>query len=73
MRACHHLAQYHTDFYIRFLSHVEDQLYERPYEEIPTYCDRMMAYWQQRGLAEKHTALMDRFTRAKQMAQSFTE
>lgn len=73
VRACHHLAEYHTDFYIRSLSHVEDRLYERPYEEIPTYCDRMMAYWRQHGLDEKHTALMDRFTRAKEMAQSFAE
>lgn len=71
VRACHYLTEYYTDFYIRFLSQVEDRLYSRPFEEIPAYCDQMMAYWQQHELHKEHPALMDRCSRAKQIAQSF--
>ena len=71
VKACHRFTEYHTDFYIRFLSHVEGKLYELTMEEIPTYCDQMMVYWRQHGLHHKHTALMDRFSKAKEIALAF--
>jgi len=73
VKACHRFTEYHTDFYIRFLSHVEGKLYELPMEEIPTYCDQMMVYWRQHGLHHKHTALMDRFSKAKEIALAFRQ
>jgi len=71
IKACHRFTEYYPDFYVRFLSEVEEKLYSLPLEEIPTYCDQMMEYWRQHGLHHKYTALMDRFSKAKEIALAF--
>lgn len=69
VRAAHHLAKYNTEFYIRFLPYLEERLYDRPLEEMPRYCDRILMYWRKNNLDKVHTALVERCERAKEMAQ----
>jgi len=71
VKACHRFTEYHTDFYIRFLSEVEEKLYSLPMEVIPAHCDQMIKYWRQQGLESKYPALIDRFSQAKKIASAF--
>ena len=69
-QACHYLAEYHSNFYRRFLNKVENKLYELPWEEIPKYCDLLIEYWKKQGLGQRYPEMIQRAETARALAQS---
>jgi len=69
-QACHHLAEYHPDFYRRFLNKMENKLYELPWKEIPKYCDLLIEYWKEHGLGQRYPEMIQRAEVARKLAQS---
>lgn len=72
VRACHDLVQYHPDFYRRFINKVENRLFELPWDQIPSYADQVIRYWQDHGLDKAHPQLVQRMEAAKELANSLS-